>query len=342
MRGMRAFLLCAVLAALLSACTSVPPPSSPSGGDAPLVLIAGEELSRGEIVYLTSVAVEEYLLFREIDWEGHIEGIEVRRHFLDKALELAVSACVIRIKAAELGYALTDEEEGAIDWELAMESEYREGREAFLEELAAIGLTEELYRFYNYAVPMLQEKMLDGLYGPGKPHEPDDGAMRAYYSRNYISASYIYLSATDEYGEPLTGTERETQKSVAEALRRRAISGDEDFTGMVGIYGQDYMMSLSPEGMPIPLGLFGASFDTALSALAVNDISEVVSTDDGFYVILRLPEDWEWFEENIEDILYYCGSDAFSEKIREWGVELGVAVDEAFYRLDPQEMIAAG
>ena len=343
MRGSKILLLCAVSAALLFACADTPPPEvSPPGAGEELISIEGTALGWGEVAYLMGNAIDEYLLYRDIDWEGTIGDVPVRRYFLNRTLELAVAAHAVRIKAAELGYELTDEEEGAIDWEIAMEADYRGGREAFLEELEDAGLTEELYRFYSCEAPVLGDKMLTDLFGPDGPYAPDDGVLRAYYLGNYIPASYIFLSGTDVYGETLAGEQLETQRSVAEALRRRAAGGEEDFFEMVAEYGQEYLMSLSPEGLPVPLGLFGTGFDAALSALAPGGISEVVTTEEGFYIILRLPEDPEWFEENREAIWDSCAFEAFSEKVAEWGEGLNVTVSDEYYRLDPLEMIAAG
>ena len=344
MRGSKILLLCAVSAALLCACADTPPPADVSSGgeEAPLLSVGGTALGWGEVAYLMGNAADEYLLYRDIDWDGMIGEVPARRYFLDRTLELAVSAHTVGIKAAEMGYELTDEEEGAIDWEIAMEADYRGGREAFLEELRAAGMTEELYRFYSCTVPALSDKMLSDLFGPDGPYAPDDRALLAYYRSNYICASYLFLSGTDAYGETLTGEQLETQRSVAQALRRRAVGGDEDFFEMVAEYGQEYLMSLSPEGLPIPLGLFGTDFDAALSALGENEFSEVVATGEGFYIILRLPEDPDWFEENKEAIWDSCAFEAFSEKVAEWGRGLDVAVSDDFYRLDPLEMIAAG
>lgn len=342
MRGIRNGLLFAAL--IISLCCACKGTDSPSGGvssDGSLVSIGGTELSTGEIAYLMGDVIDQYSLYQEINWDGMIEGVPAERYILDKTLETAVNAHVTGIKATELGYALTDDEQSAIDWDIALEIEYRGGREAFLQILGEAGLTEELYRFYSYTVPYLHDKMLNELFGPDGQYAPDDEAMRAYFQKNYITASYIFLSGTDEVGEPLTGTMWETQKSVAEALRRQAASG-EDFFTMVDLYGQDYLMSLNPEGMPISLGQFGTAFDTALTSLSENEISEVIATIEGFYIILRLPEDWVWFDQNKDDIWYFCGSEAFSEKIIEWSKTVDIIVSDAFYSLDPREMVAVG
>ncbi|MDR0293556.1 MAG: peptidyl-prolyl cis-trans isomerase [Oscillospiraceae bacterium] len=341
MRGFKALVLCAILTALLCACDGVDPPASPSGEGDSLLSIAGTELERGEIAYLLGYVVGEYSLFRDIDWDGRIESVPARRYFLDRALEQAVNAHVTAAKAAELGYELTEEEESGIDWAVTWEIDEWGGWDAFLEAMGAAGLTEETYRFYAYTVPALRDKLISGLFGPGGPYAPGEDALWTYYSGNYVTVSYIFLLATDEYGEMLTGDQWETQRSVAEALRRKAVSG-EDFFGMVELYGQDYLMSLSPWGMPVPFGMIGTAFDTAMSALKEGEISEVVATDEGFYIILRLPEDREWFEQNREEIWYSCAFEAFSEKIDEWGRGMTVEVSGAFYELDPMEMVAVG
>jgi hypothetical protein len=337
MRWLKMLTLCAALAALC-ACADAPSPPDEPGVEAKDLIVIGETvLGRSEISYLFGSAVDEYALYRDIEpdmieWNGQTDGLPVRRYFLDRVLEMAITAHVTALKAAELGYALTEEEEDAIDWEIAMELDGQNGR------------NEEIYRFYSYTVPTLREKMLEDLFGGGGPYELDESVLWRYFQVNYISAAYIFLTGTNNYGEPMDEAEWTLQKSVAEALRRSALgaAGVDGFFELVRTHDQSYYMMLYPEGMPVPRGLFGDDFDAALSALEVGGISDVVVTDDGFYIILRLPEDLEWYESNKEYIWYYCAHEAFLEKTAEWGREMEITVSDAFWELDPLEVLAVG
>jgi hypothetical protein len=337
-------LILLAVAVPLCACAGEPLPSEPAIRDGePLITIGDDTLGLSEIGYLLGGAVDEYTLFRDIesdmiDWQGQIEGLPVRRFFLDRVLEMAISAHVTSIKAAELGFYLSEEEEDIINWEIAMEVDYFPGgREAFFDYYGS----EEAYRFYSYVIPVLREKMLQELFGQGGPYQPDDAALWRYYQNNYISAVFIFLTGTDVFGEPLNDAEWELQKSVAGALRRRAVSG-EDFFQMVSIYDQSYYMMLYPEGMPVPLGMFGEIFDETLAALSVGEISEVVADEDGFYIICRLAEDADWFEDNKDYVWYYSAYEAFVKKIDEWSRELTITVSDAFWTLDLIELTAVG
>ena len=345
MRGLKMLILCAAMAALC-ACAGGPPPSeTPDAPEEDFVVIEDLALDLTEIRYLLITVIDDYALFRDIEphmilWDGQIAGIPARRYFLDRALEMAVAAYVTQIKAAELGYALTEEEEDAIDWEIAMEIDARGGREALFDSPRE----EEVYRFYSYTVPALREKMLDDLFGHDGPYQLNGAALWQYYRDNYISAAYIFLSGTDPYGEPLGADDLQIQRSVADALRRAAAAAEdyEGFFELVREHDQSYYMMIYPTGMPVPHGMFGEAFDAALSALETGMVSDVVAADDGFYIILRLPEDVEWFEDNREYIWYYCAYEAFFDKIEEWGRELSIAVGEGFWNLDVLEVTAAG
>jgi hypothetical protein len=344
MRRIKGLIPAAVIMAFVCACSgSEDAPSSPPPDweGKPLLTIAGAELGYGEAALLIYGAVEEYLMDYSIDWDGEIGGEPARRYFLQTALDMAVTVHATSLKAAELGIELTEEEMDEIDWYIAFEVDEAGGREAFLQSLDDRGLTEEQYRFYQYTVPYLSEIMLVGLYGEGGVYEPGDGELRMYYQTNYISASYIFRSGTDDFGEKLPDEDWALQKSIAEANHRDALRG-EDFFRLVEEHGQHYMMAVNPEGMPIPLGDYGPAFDEALTALDVGEISDVVITDDGFYIILRLPEDWDWYEEYRDSLLYFYGSEMFEQMLDEWGKELDVVVSEAYWSLDPLEMVAVG
>lgn len=332
----KAFAPAVVMAAFLCACTSAPEPSASPEAKS-LISIGETELTSGELRYLITTSAS----MGEIDWNGMVDGISARRYVLQEALSMAVSSHVTKSKAGELGFILTDEEEGEIDWDITLEAEYRGGREAFTAWLAESEMTEELYRFYSYEVPFLQQKMIDGLFGPGHLHEPGEEKERAFFSENYLTVSYIFISATDDHGEPLTGDRFLTQKSVADALRRQAVAG-EDFAGLVETHGHDYMMSLSPEGRTVPPGELNIAAETALVALPEGGISEVIEADGGFYILKRLPDDWEWFDLNREDVRYLCAEDSFYKMLAEWSAAADIHVSDAYYELDPLEWIAVG
>lgn len=334
----KAFVLAAVMTALLCGCAAVPAPSA-SPETPSLVNIGGIELTPGEMRYLVAEAAG--MGSEEIDWDGTVDGVPARRFILDEALSMAVSSYTTGVKAAELGFSLTDEEKSEIEWEITLYAEYKGGREAFLAWLSDSGLTEERYRFYNYEAPLYQKKMIEGLYGPGGIYEPGEQTERTFFSEHYLSASYIYILGVDDHGEPLTGELYQTQKNIADALRRQAVAG-EDFTELVETHGQDYLMSLSPEGRTVPRGELSEAAESALTALAEGGISETVEADGGFYILKRLPIDWEWFEKNREDVWYICAEDAYYRQLAEWSAAVETRVSDEYYRLDPQEWIAVG
>jgi hypothetical protein len=330
MRRLKGLILLAAVMAFTYACSGSEPELSPpperNGG--PLLTIGGTELGYAEVNLLIHSAVDDYMIDYSIDWDGSIGGLSTRRFFLRTALDNAVATYAIQLKADELNYVLTDEETDEIDFYIALG-------------IDEVGDNEEFYRFFRYTVPFLSEKMQDSLYGEGGKYEPDDRELRQYFESSHITACYIFLSATDAYGEPLSGEDLDTQRSVAAALRQQA-AGGADFFEMIRVYDQSLHMMIYPEGMPVRLGTFGAAFDEALSALAVGEISDVVVTDAGFFIILRLPEDMGWFDENRESILHFYGFEMFSKMVEEWGKELDVVVSEAFWSLDPLEMVAVG
>ncbi|MDR1691884.1 MAG: peptidyl-prolyl cis-trans isomerase [Oscillospiraceae bacterium] len=333
----RLIALTVVLAVFLSACSAAPTPS-PSAvvSSDVLATVGGIPLSAGELRYLTTVAVG--MGIEVIDWDGMINGVPARRYILEEALSLATASYVTGMKAKELGFSLTDEEQGEIDWDIALEADYLGGREAFLEWLDSSGITEELYRFYSYEVPFLQQKMITGLFGTGSQHEPSEAQERDYYKNNYLTVSYIFISATDDYGEPLFGDSYNTQRSIADALRRQAVGGS-DFAELVETHGQDYLMSLSPAGRTLPRGELNDAAEAAVNALRDGEISETVEADGGFFVLKKLPADWTWFEQNREDVWYLCAEEAFHKMLAEWCADVETTVSGTYYGQNPQDWI---
>lgn len=317
---------------LAGGCSKTPPPSS---GE-PMVTVNGEAVSNDEVALALRLAIESAEAYGSyvIDWDGEMNGVPSGEYIRGQALELIAEFRSIAEAAERFGCTLTEEEQADIDSLMSQEADFSGGKEAFSVRIAEQYGTMELYRFYMYEAPYLYDKLSVALFSEGGPYGPSRGDVESYYKECYRNCAYILLSALDDDGYPLEGEELDTMRSVAEALRKQAAEGA-DFLELVARHGQDYIMSVYPEGRPIPLGLHGGEFDEALAALEVNGVSGVVCSGDALYVIKRLPEDGAYLADNYDEILDDYVSYKFQELISEWRGELAVSASKAYNELDP-------
>ena len=316
-----------LLMAALSSCAPQP---------APMVVIDGREISREEIDFVLSTTVEQYIMLsgRSIKWDEEIEGKPAAQYFRDQAIELALSAHVTETRALEMGIALSDEEKDEIDMMIALEAESVGGAEAFEAMMKDRYGSEEVYRYYYYTTPYLNQKLSDEIFGG--LYEPSSEEIESFFARNYRCVSFLYITATDEEGQPMTGRERDTQRTVIEALRRE-LEGGADFAEMVGTHGQDYAMSLYPEGFPVAVGVNGDAFDAVMLALPVGGLSEVVEELSGFYLIKRVPDMPEWIVENHGSLVFHYLSEKYTQLVSSWRADAKVETTTEYEKIDPRD-----
>jgi hypothetical protein len=316
-----------LLAVLLVSCSS---------GSASVATIGGKSVPRDEARFVMHITAQRYAMYAggEVNWNGIVDGLPGGELLRSLTLDALTAARVLREKTAEYGCQLTEDDEAWLIQAVAEDESDSGGAAAFDTLLKSLGGTRELYRLYQYEMAVMEDNLIYFLFGPGGPHEPDDEALEAFCETETARCSYIYLSLSGDEG-PLTGELRDRQRAVAEALRREAEGNPGDFAAMVSTHGQDYVMGMNPEGMTLPKDFHGEAFRRALDALAPGEISPVVETADGLFVILRLEPDPDYlthYRYEAEDAYRVSAYAALEER---WREEIGVEVLKAFGELAP-------
>lgn len=309
----------------------------------PLIVIEGKSIPSDELNYILTSTIEQYILFNgySVDWQGMTEGVPSGQYFREKALESALYARAVEKLAERFKLTLTQKENEEIDQYIKEESEYFSGGQSEFEDyIKSVFYNMDIYRYYYHTIPYLSDKLTNKLFYDGGEYARNEDELRSFYASTYYNVSYIFLSKNDSEGLPLQGTELETLRSVVEALRRQALEG-EDFAALAAEHGQD-TMSLTPEGIPVPLGQNGEAFDAVLVSLGENEISQIIETPLGFYVIKRLADDPAWFDDNIDMVEYQYVYDATNTLLHEEMDSLTVELSDGWKTLDMEQYAPKG
>lgn len=302
----------------------------------PALDVGGEIITQSELRYVSRLEAVRYTLNtgNEIHWSEKIGEQTAEDYVRGLAREAVVLSRVLREKAGEYG-CLPDAEDDA--WITAAVNADREaaGAESFDKSLASADGTAELYRLYVYETPLLEENLLGRLFFEDGPYAPTDEVLEAYHRDEMVRCSYVYLSLLDDDGFRLTGEEYTRLKRVAEALRREAAealsAGDrEAFYELVRAHGQDYAMSAAAEGLTLPKSDHGEAFRAAVDHALPGEISDVVETQDGFYIILTLEQQEDYIEQNREEIENAYRLDHFDQLKAQWRKDASVQELEGF------------
>ena len=151
------------------------------------------------------------------------------------------------------------------------------GKANYKQSLKENYLTDSLYRFIN-GVDVC-ESILFNYYCSLRIIDDSDEAAIDYIYENFIHTVHIYISK---------GEGEESQK-LANALKIKLEKG-EDIHELAKKYSEDQTMD-SQNGRYFTHNTYAEEYEKAAFALEMNQISDIVETSTGYYIIQRLPMD---------------------------------------------------
>ena len=157
------------------------------------------------------------------------------------------------------------------------------GKSEYNKNLKENYLTDSLYRFIN-GVDVC-ESMLFNYYCSLSIIDDSDEAAIDYIYDNFIRTVHIYIQNNE-------GDSVEDNRRLAEALKIKLDNG-EDMIQLISKYSED-QYTASKDGRYFTKGQYSDDYENVAFALELNEISEVIETSSGFYIIQRLPMEDEY------------------------------------------------
>lgn len=182
------------------------------------------------------------------------------------------------------------------------------GEKEFNEGLAEFNMTKELYvslSQMNSLEVILRDYVTDEASGVIRS---DDDTVEADIKENFIAAKQI-LIANDE------GDDIDENRELAASIVAKLSEGG-DFDELLAEYGEDKSMD-AEYGRYFTDGMFPEAFENAAKELSVGEMSQVVESEVGFHIILRMPIEDEYVDENFNTLRYYYLNRCFNEMLEE-------------------------
>lgn len=356
-------LLAAALAlALLAGCTTAATPTAAPNlesadlayqaaglrKDHPVATVDGATVTAGEYLFwlTNSIAMREYYGFLSTDagWAQMAEELKA------DALDTAVLYEVIRAKVKEYGITLTAEEKQQMEDELAEAIEGLGGENAFLGELDMMCVDKEGYLALNevsYLYRALQNKLVDDGVIQVTQADIDDFVQEYIEANGLYGAKHILISTrreTETGYEDFSDEEKAQAYQLAWNLRDQlAQAGDSEalFDELMNEFSEDGRDPetgelYSPEGYTLVFsGQMVPEFEAGALALEVGQVGDIVQTDYGYHIIMRIDLDMDLLEQ------FAAQSVTPSYKMgllsQEWVDEATVVTEAAYDTIDPQE-----
>lgn len=250
-------------------------------------------------------------------------------------------------KAAELGITLTDENNAYLDelWNGDVEAVGSE--EELIEQLKSAYLTKDLYYFIN-TISVLADSTFTELYGENGDKLTEEEIADYGEDNGYLRVKHILFKTVDDESNALSDDEIAAKKQLAEEtleqLRAAGSSGEleELFDQLMNENSEDNGLAAYPDGYCFTGGDMVAEFMTASAALGEYELSEIVTSEFGYHIILRLPlRDVDVpINDGVNSLRYLAATDMFNANVESWAAESSIVWADEFKDLAPSAIFS--
>ena len=293
-----------------------------------------------EEIYSTTGSYPDLTDLTETGYQTHIKT---------RAEESALACLAIEYAADMAGAVLTDENRADIAFNQELAEEQEGGADGFKKYLADNHLSHETYIYLVSVIDYLYGNTLLVTYGEGAKDFTDADTAAFLEDTEYFTVKSIFFSTTPAEGETADADLKETKLALADDVMNQILSfegGDFDtyFDFLMNEYSEDTTaLNMYPNGYLFTAEQTYPELLDAVNGLAIGEYSDVVETDQGYYIVYRLPVNYDiipqgfaWDEKNT--LRSQAARDFFGQRIENIRSELGAEATGEFYGLNLAEL----
>ncbi len=286
------------------------------------------EVYYDEFSYLVSIhkADIEYK-YGTVNWEGNSDFANKCKEFVMQGVLEDVEKNYIVLALCEENGIDTDSKE--INREVnsqiktIIKEDFDGKRSAYKAWLSENNLSDAYYRLV-WKVSILEEKLLsklieDGDYVEYSVRNIPDFLEYAKESDEFTCTTHVYYPKwykdykRDESGKVVSYLKNVAEKTSSQANETADALGNitdnaqryaaiNEYIGSCAYYVEDITMA-NADAVYFTRGLMGDEYESAAAALGEYETSGVVETEDGYFVIMRLPKDEDYIDTYAEELL---------------------------------------
>jgi hypothetical protein len=227
------------------------------------------------------------------DWGVDQDELDLKTYILTNAVNVSFRHCVIEKKAAEFGLSLTDEDLAEMEKRKKKDIETY-GYGEYIRIVSKMYVSEKMFDYLS-RVDRLSAYLFEYLYGKNGRQCTDEDVKNYVRENNFICAKYIFFPLTDKDGKKVTNEEEKKQLEKIQQLHNELKESDNIIKAFnvairkhnTGI--QEENMNRYPNGRLMVSDYKGNKFKKAYLKTKENQISNIVKTDDGLYIIMPKP-----------------------------------------------------
>ena len=307
-------------------------------GDEVVARLGETEITAADYLYWLNRSIENYLSqfggqMTTLPWDTEMSaGLTFGQYMLDRAMEYTSFYFVLRDLAGREGLTpspevATDVDKYYADMVLQLDS----SEDNVIYTLWAQLLTKDLLVTLSED-PDLFSQLLELYYGEDSGHYPTDAEVNAWLEEEgRYKAKHILLATIDlDTREPLDEETIAQKKAQADDLLSQLRAAEDPialFDDLMNEHSEDTGLESNPDGYTTQKGEMVAPFEEAALALKAGEISDVVESDFGYHIILRLPMDPDDFRTD-------CANYLFQQSLDQERERLGVEKTDAFGKIN--------
>ena len=321
-------------------------------GDTVVAQVGDVDITAAELLYWVAYSADSMLSYystyfgiTELPWDTEdASGVTLTQGTLDNALRTAALYALIPGIAEGEGVTLSQDFQDTFADQLATMTEAMGGEDVMAMYLWQYPLTPELYTQLCESED-LNGQLQDKYFGENGTMKPTDADLLSYIQndRKLYSVKHILLltkdmskTVTNDDGTtgyaPLDDETIAQKKAKADELLQQLRASDDPvalFDQLMNENSEDTGLAANPDGYTTSKGAMVPEFEQAALALKEGEISDVVESDYGYHIILRLPLDLDQFRSQLI-------GDKMEQQSNQWLEEYGVKTNEVYDQIDPQ------
>lgn len=307
-------------------------------GEEVLVKLGTAEITANDYLYWLQRSISDYLepfggQMTTLPWDTEMsDGLTFGQYMLDDALDAAALHCMLRELARQENLTPDPEVATQVDKQYAdMVVQAGSDESRVIHTLWTQMLSRELLTTLNENTELF-DQLAELYYGENSGHYPTDAEVNAYLDEvGRYKAKHILLATIDlDTREPLDEATVAQKKAQAEDFLAQLRAAEDPialFDDLMNEHSEDSGLATNPDGYTTAKGDMVAPFEEAALALKAGEISEVVESDFGYHIILRLPLDPDDFRDD-------CVGSLMEKRIDQEIERLGLEKTAAFDKLN--------
>lgn len=327
--------------------------------DTVVMTIDGTEVTWSEFYYMLYSSLSQIQYYKgDVIWDEEcLPGKTFEQHTMDMTTTMLKQLHAIEKKAKELNLTLSDEDKVMIKETIESIKLQNCGENATDEEFNAfllenVFLTADAYRYINENSLMYDKVFVETIGAEGEK-VTDAEVAEFVEAAPYITVQHILLMAVNsDTGEALSDEEIANAKATAEELLAQLqeikdpVKLAETFNKLMMEYSQDEGLLFFPEGYTITTGEMYEEFEEAAFALEEYELSDIVESQAGYHIILRLPTtrnsviDYDYQTDDYYTVLAYAATDLYSKRLTEWMNACDIKWTKEFENITAEEIFA--